>query len=107
MAISSELIYLGSKGGTVEIWDQKKQNKIETLQTSSDGRVLCIALDGNEDLLVIGTSDGRIQVKKKKISSLQGLLNVSSNLPSNALRNLHSDLKISLGFSVLQAWGLS
>ncbi|XP_043808070.1 putative E3 ubiquitin-protein ligase LIN-1 isoform X3 [Manihot esculenta] len=61
MAISSELIYLGSKGGTVEIWDQKKQNKIETLQTSSDGRVLCIALDGNEDLLVIGTSDGRIQ----------------------------------------------
>lgn len=50
----------------MEIWDQKKQNKIETLQTSSDGRVLCIALDGNEDLLVIGTSDGRIQVKKKK-----------------------------------------
>ncbi|KDP33701.1 hypothetical protein JCGZ_07272 [Jatropha curcas] len=61
MAVSSDLIYLGSKAGTVEIWDQKRQNRIEILQTGSDSRILCMALDGNEEMLVIGTSDGRIQ----------------------------------------------
>ncbi|EEF48225.1 F-box and wd40 domain protein, putative [Ricinus communis] len=64
IAVSSELIYLGSKGGNVEIWDQKKLSIIETLQTGTEGaRILCMALDSNEEMLVIGTSDGRIQVK--------------------------------------------
>ncbi|KAJ0031553.1 hypothetical protein Pint_13215 [Pistacia integerrima] len=62
MAVSSELVYLGCKGGAVEIWDSKKQTKIETLQTATNGKVLCMALDDNEEVLVIGTSDGRIQV---------------------------------------------
>lgn len=62
MAISSELVYLGCKGGAVEIWDHKKQMRIETLQTSTHGKVQCMALDENEEYLVIGTSDGRIQV---------------------------------------------
>ncbi|XP_050218498.1 putative E3 ubiquitin-protein ligase LIN-1 isoform X2 [Mercurialis annua] len=62
MVISSELIYLGSKGGIVEIWDQKNQTRVETLQTGIEGaRILCMALDTNEEMLVIGTSDGRIQ----------------------------------------------
>ncbi|XP_048228410.1 putative E3 ubiquitin-protein ligase LIN-1 [Ricinus communis] len=62
IAVSSELIYLGSKGGNVEIWDQKKLSIIETLQTGTEGaRILCMALDSNEEMLVIGTSDGRIQ----------------------------------------------
>lgn len=62
MVVSSELVYLGCKGGTVEIWDQKRQIRIETLQTGTSGKVQCIALDDNEEFLVIGTSDGRIQV---------------------------------------------
>ncbi|KAJ0091094.1 hypothetical protein Patl1_13281 [Pistacia atlantica] len=62
MVVSSELVYLGCKGGAVEIWDSKKQTKIETLQTATNGKVLCMALDDNEEVLVIGTSDGRIQV---------------------------------------------
>ncbi|GLU09894.1 hypothetical protein SLE2022_267290 [Rubroshorea leprosula] len=61
MAISSELIYLGCKGGTVEVWDQKKHTKIETLQTGTNCKVITMALDANEEVLVIGTSDGRIQ----------------------------------------------
>lgn len=64
MAISSELIYLGCKGGTVEIWGREKQNRIDTLQTGSNCKVICMALDSNEEVLVIGTSDGRIQVPK-------------------------------------------
>lgn len=63
MAISSDLIYLGCKAGTVEIWDKKKQNRIEMLQTGANGKVLCMALDVNDEVLVIGTSDGQIQVK--------------------------------------------
>ncbi|KAJ7973831.1 RING-type E3 ubiquitin transferase [Quillaja saponaria] len=61
MAVSSELIYLGCKGGVVEIWDKKKQYRVDTLQTSTNGKVLCMALDGDEEILVTGTSDGRIQ----------------------------------------------
>ncbi|KAK3210681.1 hypothetical protein Dsin_015387 [Dipteronia sinensis] len=61
MAVSSELVYLGCKGGIVEIWDQKKQTKIETLQTGTSGKVKSMDLDENEEILVIGTSDGRIQ----------------------------------------------
>lgn len=62
MAISSELIYLGGKGGSVEIWDREKQNRIDSLQTGTNCKVLCLALDANEEVLVTGTSDGRIWV---------------------------------------------
>ncbi|KAH0743077.1 hypothetical protein KY290_031070 [Solanum tuberosum] len=61
MAVSSELIYLGGKGGIVEAWCKKKHNRVETLQTGINGKVVCMALDTNEETLVIGTSDGRIQ----------------------------------------------
>ncbi|KAK8980025.1 hypothetical protein V6N11_061245 [Hibiscus sabdariffa] len=61
MTISSELIYLGCKGGIVEVWDQKKQTRIEILQTGTNCKVLCMTLDPNEEVLVTGTSDGRIQ----------------------------------------------
>ncbi|XVE54241.1 hypothetical protein DITRI_Ditri03aG0064600 [Diplodiscus trichospermus] len=61
MAISSELIYLGCKGGIVEVWDQKKHTRIEILQPRTNGKVLCMTLDATEEVLVIGTSDGRIQ----------------------------------------------
>ncbi|XP_059634944.1 putative E3 ubiquitin-protein ligase LIN [Cornus florida] len=60
MAISSELIYLGCKGGIVEVWCRKKHVRVETLQTGGTSKVLCMALDRDE-VLVIGTSDGRIQ----------------------------------------------
>ncbi|XP_021277287.1 putative E3 ubiquitin-protein ligase LIN isoform X1 [Herrania umbratica] len=61
MALSSELIYLGCRGGIVEVWDQKKHTRIEILQTGTNSKVLCMTLDANEEVLVIGTSDGRIQ----------------------------------------------
>ncbi|KAF8400830.1 hypothetical protein HHK36_014132 [Tetracentron sinense] len=61
MVVSSELIYLGCKMGTVEIWSKEKYNKVETLQTGTNGKVLCMAVNGDEDVLVVGTSDGRIQ----------------------------------------------
>ncbi|KAG5058777.1 hypothetical protein JHK86_013773 [Glycine max] len=62
MAVSSELIYLGCKGGTLEIWDKKKHNRVDTLQMGTNCRVNCMALDGNGEVLVIGTSDGQIQL---------------------------------------------
>lgn len=62
MEVSSELIYLGCKGGTLEIWDKKKHNRVDTLQMGTNCRVNCMALDGNGEVLVIGTSDGQIQV---------------------------------------------
>ncbi|GFS41204.1 hypothetical protein Acr_00g0073010 [Actinidia rufa] len=61
MAISSELVYLGCKGGIVEVWCKKKHNRVEVLQTGSNAKVLCMALDEGEDILVVGSSDGRIQ----------------------------------------------
>ncbi|KAE8714137.1 hypothetical protein F3Y22_tig00110201pilonHSYRG00329 [Hibiscus syriacus] len=61
MTISSELIYLGCKGGIVEVWDLKKQTRIEILQAGTNGKVLCMTLDPNEEVLVSGTSDGQIQ----------------------------------------------
>ncbi|PWA98838.1 armadillo-like helical [Artemisia annua] len=61
MAISSDMIYMGCKGGTVEVWCRKKLSRKETLQTGTNCRVICMALDSNEDFLVVGTSDGRIQ----------------------------------------------
>ena len=62
MVISSDMIYMGCKGGTVEVWCRKKLSRKETLQTGTNCRVICMALDSNEDFLVVGTSDGRIQV---------------------------------------------
>lgn len=53
----------------MEVWDLKKQTRIEILQTGTNGKVLCMSLDPNEEVLVTGTSEGRIQVKKKKKNS--------------------------------------
>ncbi|XP_027066715.1 putative E3 ubiquitin-protein ligase LIN [Coffea arabica] len=61
MAVSSDLIYLGCKGGLVEIWSKKKLSKVETLQAGTNAKVLSMALTRNEDMLAIGTSDGKVQ----------------------------------------------
>ncbi|XP_022882445.1 putative E3 ubiquitin-protein ligase LIN isoform X2 [Olea europaea var. sylvestris] len=61
MVVSSELIYLGCKSGIVEVWCKKKQTRVETLQSNPNSKILCMALDNDKDILVIGTSDGRIQ----------------------------------------------
>lgn len=62
IAVSSDLIYLGCKGGVVEVWCKEKHTRVEALQTGTNGKVLCMALDSNEELLVIGTADGKILV---------------------------------------------
>ncbi|OVA08576.1 WD40 repeat [Macleaya cordata] len=62
MAVSSELIYLGCKMGTVEIWCKEKHTRVETLQTGTHGKVISMAIDSDEEVLLVGTSDGRIQV---------------------------------------------
>ncbi|CAM8966361.1 unnamed protein product [Rhodiola kirilowii] len=61
MVVSSDLIYLGCKGGIVEVWGREKYNKIETLRTSTNSKVMCMDLDIEEEVLVAGTSDGQIQ----------------------------------------------
>lgn len=60
MAISTELIYLGSKTGVVEIWSKDKLSRVGALQIGSNGKILCMIII-NDELLVVGTSDGRIQ----------------------------------------------
>ncbi|PKA59058.1 Putative E3 ubiquitin-protein ligase LIN-1 [Apostasia shenzhenica] len=60
MSISTELIYLGSKTGLVEIWAKDKLAKVDTLQMGGNCRVQCLSVLSDE-LLIVGTSDGRIQ----------------------------------------------
>lgn len=62
IVVSSDLVYLGCKGGSIEIWCKEKNNRVETLQSVTNGKVQCMALDDDEEILVVGTSDGRIQV---------------------------------------------
>ncbi|XP_073000481.1 putative E3 ubiquitin-protein ligase LIN [Typha latifolia] len=61
MVISTELIYLGCKAGVVEIWSKEKHTRIGALQTGTNCKVQCMAVDSNGEVLIIGTSDGRIQ----------------------------------------------
>ncbi|XP_058074307.1 putative E3 ubiquitin-protein ligase LIN-1 [Magnolia sinica] len=61
MTVSAELIYLGCKTGGVEIWSKELLSRVETLQTKNHSKVLCLAVSGDGDILVGGTSDGRIQ----------------------------------------------
>ena len=80
----------------MEVWDQKKHTRIEILQTRTNGKVLCMALDANEEVLVIGTSDGRIQVKKKNFP-LQAFTEIKLSAVIVKYQSLFA----------LQAWGLS
>ncbi|GJN06533.1 hypothetical protein PR202_ga24268 [Eleusine coracana subsp. coracana] len=62
LVVSADLIYLGSRNGVVEIWSREKLTRIGTLQAGGPScRVQCMAVDGDGDVLVVGTSDGRIQ----------------------------------------------
>ncbi|KAG0454650.1 hypothetical protein HPP92_023942 [Vanilla planifolia] len=60
MAISNELIYLGSKTGVVEIWAKDKLLRVGALQIGTNCKVQCMAVVGDE-VLVVGTSNGRLQ----------------------------------------------
>lgn len=71
MAVSKELIYLGSKTGTLEIWSKEKQTAVGSLQIGTNCRVQCIDVDEEGDMLVIGTSDGRLQVTTAHSLSLK------------------------------------
>ncbi|XP_019192302.1 PREDICTED: putative E3 ubiquitin-protein ligase LIN [Ipomoea nil] len=63
MAVSSKSVFLGGKGGVVEVWCKKKYSRAGALQTGSGtAKVLGLSLDRNEEVLVVGTSDGKIQV---------------------------------------------
>ncbi|CAM0880521.1 unnamed protein product [Alopecurus aequalis] len=62
LVVSADLVYLGSRNGAVEIWSREKLTKIGALQAGGPGcRVQCMAVDADGDVLVVGTSDGRMQ----------------------------------------------
>ncbi|KAG9453788.1 hypothetical protein H6P81_006692 [Aristolochia fimbriata] len=61
MAVSSELIYLGCKVGTIEIWSAEKHIRTGTLQTGCNGKVHSMFVNEDGGTLVVGTSDGQIQ----------------------------------------------
>ncbi|KAI3417029.1 RING-type E3 ubiquitin transferase [Psidium guajava] len=61
IAVSSDLVYLGCKGGMVEVWCKEKHQRVDTLQSGTNAKIHCMALNGDEEFLAIGTSDGRIQ----------------------------------------------
>ncbi|KAL3535729.1 hypothetical protein ACH5RR_004190 [Cinchona calisaya] len=77
VAVSSDLIYLGCKGGLVEVWCKKKHSKVETLQAGTNAKVLSMALTSNEDVLLIGTSDGKVQTTLCVV--VQGIMEISSD----------------------------
>lgn len=62
IAISTDLIYIGCKMGVVDIWSREKLTRIASLQTKTNSKVQCMAVDSEGEVLVVGTSDGRIQV---------------------------------------------
>ncbi|KAK9073769.1 hypothetical protein SSX86_006363 [Deinandra increscens subsp. villosa] len=62
LEINSDMIYMGCKGGIIEVWCKKKLSRKEVLQTGTNCKVNCMALESKEDYLVVGTSDGRVQV---------------------------------------------
>ncbi|KAG0535792.1 hypothetical protein BDA96_03G008700 [Sorghum bicolor] len=62
LVVSADLIYVASRTAAVEIWSREKLARIGTLQAGGPGcRVQCMAVDADGDVLVVGTSDGRIQ----------------------------------------------
>ncbi|XP_064943831.1 putative E3 ubiquitin-protein ligase LIN isoform X2 [Musa acuminata AAA Group] len=61
MAMSRELIYLGSKTGILEIWSKDKLTAIGSLQIGTNCKVQCMDVDADGEILVLGTSDGRLQ----------------------------------------------
>ncbi|WVZ72933.1 hypothetical protein U9M48_021315 [Paspalum notatum var. saurae] len=62
LVVSADLVYVGSRGGAVEIWSREKLARIGTLQAGGPGcRVQCMAVDADGDVLVVGTSEGKIQ----------------------------------------------
>lgn len=65
MAMSRELIYLGSKTGILEIWSKDKLTAIGSLQIGTNCKVQCMDVDADGEILVLGTSDGRLQVTNK------------------------------------------
>lgn len=95
MAVSSELIYLGCKGGVVEIWD-KKHIKVGTLQLGTNCKVNCMALDSNEQILVIGTSDGQIQVTKFSLEVLisNGYILFSFHIAFDPLLQIYNNKRL-------------
>ncbi|CAD6233636.1 unnamed protein product [Miscanthus lutarioriparius] len=62
LVVSADLVYVASRTAAVEIWSREKLARIGTLQAGGPGcRVQCMAVDADADVLVVGTSDGRIQ----------------------------------------------
>lgn len=51
----------------MEVWCRKKLERKETLQTGTSGKVLCMALNDEEEILLVGTADGKIQVKNLSV----------------------------------------
>lgn len=56
------MIYMGCKGGIIEVWCKKKLSRKEILKVGTNSKVICMDLDSSEDYLVVGTSDGKVQV---------------------------------------------
>ncbi len=111
LVVSSDLVYLGSRNGVVEIWSREKLTRIGALQAAGGGggRVQCMAVDADGDVIVVGTSDGRIQVWKRKCiffsSSVSWLRNCREQSWLRMMRfvcGTHIGLVL-----VLQAWGLT
>jgi len=73
LVVSADLVYVASRTAAVEIWSREKLARIGTLQAGGPGcRVQCMAVDADGDVLVVGTSDGRIQVRCTRINSCIG-----------------------------------
>ncbi|XP_031485359.1 putative E3 ubiquitin-protein ligase LIN isoform X2 [Nymphaea colorata] len=61
LAITSELIYLGCRTGSIEVWSRENHRRVGTLETRTNSKVLCMSLHANGEVLVLGTADGQIQ----------------------------------------------
>lgn len=66
MAISTDFLFSASRLGIVEVWSKEKYTKIASVKlgsaSGSQTKITSLTTADDGGLLLVGTSDGRIQV---------------------------------------------
>ncbi|MQL76382.1 hypothetical protein Taro_008779 [Colocasia esculenta] len=65
IAVDSELVFTGTKCGTVEVWSRERLAWITSIKANgTNAKITSLAVDSEGDMLFAGSSDGRIRVPR-------------------------------------------
>lgn len=66
MAISTDFLFTASRCGIIDVWSKEKLTKVASLKlgnaSGSHTKLTALTTDDDGELLLAGTSDGKIQV---------------------------------------------